>query len=292
MNSKGLNRIRIADVLIMVFIGIASILCLLPMIHIIALSFSSNGAIMAGKVTLFPNGFDLTAYKAVFQHSAMVRSLLFTIVLVTIFTAIAMFMTIIAAYPLTKPNLKGRNFFLLIIVLTMFFSGGIIPNYLLMRNLNLLDTIWVLVLPGSISAFYLIILKTFFSSIPVELEESARMDGASHFRILWNVILPLSLPSLATLSLFYAVGKWNAFEDALIYISSAELYPIQLKLYALVISGQANDMAIAEAQNAGAPVPESLKAASIMFGTVPILLVYPWLQRYFISGVMIGAVKG
>lgn len=280
------------DAVIMLVIGLISLLCLLPMIHLLAMSFSSNGAIMAGKVSLFPIGFNLTAYKSVFLHAAMVKSLFFTIFMVALFTLIAMFMTVIAAYPLTKPKLKGRNFFLLLIVLTMFFSGGIIPDYLLMRSLNLLDTLWVLVLPGAISAFYLIIMKTFFSSIPVELEESARMDGASHFRILISIILPLSLPALATLSLFYAVGRWNGFQDALIYITSQDLYPIQLKLYALVISGQANDLAILEAQNAGAPVPQSLKAASIMFGTIPILLVYPFIQRYFISGVMIGAVKG
>ncbi|NIK77791.1 putative aldouronate transport system permease protein [Paenibacillus castaneae] len=290
MNSAA--NTKIVDVIIMIIIGITSLLCLVPMIHLLALSFSSNGAIMAGKITLFPIGFNLTAFKAVFLHSAMIRSLIFTIFLVALFTAIAMFMTVIAAYPLTKPSLKGRNFFLIVIVLTMFFSGGLIPDYLLMRELHLLDSIWVLVLPGSISAFYLIILKSFFSSIPLELEESSRMDGAGHFRILWSIILPLSLPSIATLSLFYAVGRWNGFQDALIYITSPNLYPIQLKLYALVISGQANDMSIMEAQNAGAPVPQSLKAASIMFGTVPILLVYPFIQRYFISGVMIGAVKG
>jgi putative aldouronate transport system permease protein len=290
MNSS--NKLRFSDVLIMIFIGLASLICIMPMIHLLALSFSSNGAIMAGKVTLLPIEANLMAYKAVFQHSAMVRSLIFTIGMVTLFTVVAMIMTIIAAYPLTKPNLKGRNFFLILIVLTMFFSGGLIPDFLLMRNLHLLDSIWVLVLPGSISAFYLIILKTFFSSIPIELEESARMDGASHFRVLWNLYLPLSLPSLATISLFYAVGRWNGFQDALIYITDQNLYPIQLKLYALVISGQGNDMAIMEAQSAGAPVPQSLKAAAIMFGTLPILIVYPFLQRYFISGIMVGAVKG
>jgi len=290
MNSVANNKF--VDGIIIAVIAVISILCLVPMIHLLALSFSSNGAIMAGKVTLSPTGFNLTAYKSVFLHSAMVRSLLFSILLVTVFTAVAMFMTIIAAYPLTKPKLKGRNFFLIVIVLTMFFSGGLIPDYLLMRELRLLDSFWVLVLPGAISAFYLIIMKSFFSSIPVELEESARMDGANHFRVLWSIILPLSLPAIATLSLFYAVGRWNGFQDALVYITSQNLYPIQLKLYALVISGQANDMSIMEAQNAGAPVPQSLKAASIMFGTVPILLIYPFIQRYFISGVMIGAVKG
>lgn len=285
-NSKTVNAA------IMVVVGVLCILCVIPMIHLLALSFSSNGAIMGGKVTLLPVGFNLAAYKSVFLHSAMVRSLGFSIVLVALFTAVAMFMTIMAAYPLTKRDLKGRNFFLVVIVITMFFGGGIIPDYLLMKELKLLDSIWVLVLPGAISAFYLIIMKSFFSNIPIELEESARIDGAGHFTILWSIILPLSLPALATLSLFYAVGRWNGFQDALIYISDQNLYPIQLKLYALVISGQANDLSIAEAQNAGAPVPQSLKAASIMFGTFPILLVYPFIQRYFISGVTIGAVKG
>lgn len=283
---------RAVNVTIMVVIGILCILCIIPMIHLLALSFSSNGAILGGEVTLFPVGFNLDAYKSVFLHSAMVRSLGFSILLVAVFTAVAMFMTILAAYPLTKRDLKGRNFFLIVIVITMFFSGGIIPDYLLMKELKLLDTMWVLVLPGAISAFYLIIMKSFFTNIPIELEESARIDGAGHFTILGSIILPLSLPALATLSLFYAVGRWNGFQDALIYISDQHLYPIQLKLYALVISGQANDLSIAEAQNAGAPVPQSLKAASIMFGTFPILLVYPFIQRYFISGVTIGAVKG
>ncbi|WP_027085796.1 carbohydrate ABC transporter permease [Cohnella panacarvi] len=285
-NSKAVN------VSIMVVIGILCFLCIIPMIHLLALSFSSNGAIMGGEVTLLPVGFNLDAYKSVFLHSAMVRSLGFSILLVAVFTAVAMFITILAAYPLTKREMKGRNFFLVVIVITMFFGGGIIPDYLLMKELKLLDTMWVLVLPGAISAFYLIIMKSFFTNIPIELEESARIDGAGHFTILWSIILPLSLPALATLSLFYAVGRWNGFQDALIYISDQNLYPIQLKLYALVISGQANDLSIAEAQNAGAPVPQSLKAAAIMFGTFPILLVYPFIQRYFISGVTIGAVKG
>ncbi|GGG11149.1 carbohydrate ABC transporter permease [Paenibacillus abyssi] len=283
---------KVIDMTIMSLIFIAGIFCLVPLLHIFALSLSANGPILSGKVTIFPVDIDFTAYKTVFGNPAMIHSLFFTIGLVALFTVISMFMTVIAAYPLTKPRLKGRNFFLLFIVLTMFFSGGMIPDYLLVKNLMLLDTIWALILPGMINAFYLIIIKTFFSSIPVELEESARMDGAGHFKILTHVVLPLSLPVLATLSLFYAVGRWNGFMDALLYITNAELYPLQLKLYEMVINSQVNDMAIAEGMNAAAPIPESLKAASIMFATIPILLVYPWLQRYFISGMMIGAVKG
>ncbi|ALS29480.1 ABC transporter permease [Paenibacillus sp. 32O-W] len=283
---------KIADIAIVAAISIAGVLCLVPMLHIFALSLSSNGPIMAGKVTIFPVDIDLTAYMTVFGNALMLRSLLFTIVLVALFTTISMAMTVMAAYPLTKPKLKGRNLFLVLIVITMFFSGGMIPEYLLVKNLRLLDSIWALILPGMVNAFYLLIAKTFFSSIPVELEESARMDGAGHFRILTSLILPLSLPVLATLSLFYAVGRWNGFMDALLYITNTNLYPLQLRLYEMVINSQVIDMATAEGLNNAAPVPESLKAASIMFATVPILLVYPWLQRYFVSGMMIGAVKG
>lgn len=281
---------KVLDGVIIALVSIASVLCLVPMLHIFALSLSGNSAIMAGKVTIIPLDMDLTAYKSVFGNAQMIRSLMFTIVLVALFTVISMVMTIMAAYPLTKKHLKGRDFFLFVIVVTMFFSGGMIPEYLLVKNLNLLDSIWALILPGAINAFYLLIIKTFFSSIPVELEESARMDGASQFRILLGVVLPLSLPVLATLSLFYAVGRWNGFMDALLYITDSNLYPLQLRLYEMVMNSQVNSMV--EGLGTTPPVPESLKAASIMFATIPILLVYPWLQRYFVSGMMIGAVKG
>lgn len=281
---------RLLDAVIIGLISIAGVLCLVPMLHILALSLSGNSAILAGKVTLIPMEMDLTAYKTVFGNAQMLRSLAFTIFLVLLFTVISMAMTIMAAYPLTKSHLKGRNGFLLMIVITMFFSGGMIPDYLLIKNLNLLDSVWALVLPGAVNAFYLLIIKTFFSSIPLELEESARMDGASSYRVLFSVVLPLSLPVLATLSLFYAVGRWNGFMDALLYITNADLFPLQLRLYEMVMNSQVTD--IAEGLSTTPPVPESLKAASIMFATIPILLVYPWLQRYFVSGMMIGAVKG
>ncbi|MCR2806292.1 carbohydrate ABC transporter permease [Paenibacillus sp. SCIV0701] len=281
---------KMLDIALILAITIASLLCLAPMVHILALSLSGNSAIMAGKVTLIPLDIDFTAYKAVFGNAQMIRSLGFTIGMVSLYTVIAMALTIIAAYPLTKKHLKGRDFFLFVIVVTMFFSGGMIPEYLNVKNLNLLDSIWAMVLPGAINAFYLLIVKTFFSSIPAELEESARMDGASQFRILTSIILPLSLPVLATISLFYAVGRWNGFMDALLYITNSNLYPLQLRLYEMVMNSQVNSML--EGIGTTVPVPESLKAASIMFATIPILLVYPWLQRYFVSGMMIGAVKG
>lgn len=283
---------KIIDSFIILLVTVASIVCLVPILHLVAVSLSSNAAILSNKVTVFPVEWSTMAYESVFKDAKMVSSLFFTILLVAVFTVVCMVMTICAAYPLTKKRLKGRDFFLVIIVFTMFFSGGLIPEYLLVKSLKLTNTIWALVLPGMINAFYLIILKSFFASIPEELEESARIDGSSHFGTLFRIVLPLSLPVLATLSLFYAVGRWNGFMDALFYITNQDLYPIQLKLYQLVISNQMSDATATEGINATAPIPESLKAASIMFATIPILLVYPWLQRYFISGIMIGAVKG
>ncbi|WP_028552861.1 carbohydrate ABC transporter permease [Paenibacillus sp. UNC451MF] len=283
---------KLFDAFIIAFVAIASFLALVPILHLASVSLSSNAAILSNKVTVFPVEWSTVAYQTVFRDAKMIGSLLFTIGLVVLFTLTCMIMTICAAYPLTKKRLKGRDFFLLMIVFTMFFSGGLIPEYLLVKTLKLTNTIWALVLPGMINAFYLIILKTFFSSIPEELEESARIDGSSHFGTLVRIVLPLSLPVLATLSLFYAVGRWNGFMDALFFITNQNLYPIQLKLYQLVISNQMSDATATEGMNSLAPIPESLKAASIMFATIPILLVYPWLQRYFISGMMIGAVKG
>jgi putative aldouronate transport system permease protein len=203
-----------------------------------------------------------------------------------------MIMTILAAYPLSKKRLKGRNIFLLIIVITMYFGGGLIPNYILVKGLNLRNTIWSLILPGMLSSFNMIILKTFFtSSIPDSLEESAYLDGCGDFRVLIKIILPLSMPVLATLSLFYAVARWNGFMDALMYIDKPKLYPLQLKLWQIVYNNMTT-----EAQEGSTTIQqvtsEGLKAACVVFATLPILLLYPWLQKYFVQGVMIGAVKG
>jgi putative aldouronate transport system permease protein len=196
--------------------------------------------------------------------------------------------TILAAYPLTKKRLKGRNVLLLMMLFTMYFSGGLIPDYLNVKNLGLLDTPLALILPGMMSVYYMIILKSFFQNLPDSLEEAAHLDGCNELQILLKIVLPLSKPALATVSLLYAVFRWNYFQDALFYITDQNLYTIQLKLYNVInISQQMSG------ENVNVNLPsEALKAASIMFGTVPILLVYPWLQKYFVSGIMIGAVKG
>ena len=180
---------------------------------------------------------------------------------------------------------------MIVIIITMYFSGGIIPDYLLIKNLHMLNKIWCLILPGAISAYNMIILKSFFQEIPESIEESAYIDGANDLIILIKVILPLSGPVLATISLFYAVGRWNYFQDALFYITKPSLYTLQLKLYNIVKLNRALDVSAVEGIS-GTNMPESVKAAVIVFATLPILIVYPWLQRYFIKGVMIGGIKG
>ncbi|WP_339169794.1 carbohydrate ABC transporter permease [Paenibacillus sp. FSL R5-0341] len=283
---------RIFNTVNVILIVITMVLCLAPFIHIIAISLSSNRAIGSGEVSFFPKELSFEAYTKVFADGSMIRSLIYTIWLTVLSTVLSMAMTIAAAYPLAKSNLKGRKWFMLVIVVTMFFSGGIIPEYILIKNLHLLDSTWGLILPGLISPFYMIILITFFRGIPESLEEAAGIDGSSHFGTLMRIILPLSLPVMATLSLFYAVGRWNGFQDALMYITKPELYPLQLKLYQMIQQNQITELMQNEGIGAVQVLPESLKAASVIFSTLPILLVYPWLQRYFISGVMVGAVKG
>jgi len=221
----------------------------------------------------------------------MIRSLYMTVYYTAAFTVVGMALTILAAYPLTRKRLPGRNFILMVFIVTLYFSAGLIPEYILVHNLGLINTPWSIILPLALSPYNLLLLKTSFQSIPESLEESAFIDGCSHLRILLNIMLPLSKPILATLVLFYAVGRWNAYQDALFYLTKSYLYPLQLKLYNLV-----NSSGIAEqiAQEGGEePVAqEVLKPASIVFATVPILAVYPFVQKYFVKGVMIGAVKG
>lgn len=289
---KKKSGFRLADAIIMLIVGVAMLLCLLPFLHIIAISLSSKQAILSDQVTFFPKEFEFTSYEIVFSDTRMLWSMGLTIVLTVSYTLISMVMSICAAYPLTKDGLKGRNVFMMLIVFTMFFSGGLIPEYLLVKELGMLESLTSLIFPGMISAFNLIILRTFFTSIPASLEESAYMDGSSHINTLIRIVLPLSMPVLATLSLFYAVSRWNGFMDALFYITKSELYPIQLKLYQVVMNSMVTDLTAQEGASQIEVLPEGIKAASIMFATTPILIVYPWLQRYFVSGIMVGAVKG
>lgn len=282
----------IADILIYLFIGILSLTCLIPFLHVAAKSISSDAAVYANNVFIWPVGLNVNAYKTVMGDPSMMHSLWFTALITVAFTVIGLIVTIFAAYPLTKHKLKGRSFFIAMFMVTMYFSAGTIPDYLLMDSIGLLDTVWCLVLPLTFSAYNMIILKTFMqSSIPDSLLEAAELDGCDHFKTLFKVVLPLSKSVLATLALFYAVGRWNSFTDALYYIQNPDLQPLQLKLYNLIDASATASLS----QEAGGGVQQAaevVKAATIMFATIPIIIVYPFVQKYFVKGVMVGAVKG
>jgi len=279
------------DVLIRLVLLMASLACLLPFVHVVAKSLSDDAFVIANKVVLWPKGFTLEAYKKIFADASIIRSFYVSVVVTVAFTILGMIVTICAAYPLSRKQLKGRSFFTVLFMFTLYFHGGIIPDYLLMSNLGLLDTLWSLILPLAFSAFNFLIMKTVLAtSIPDSLEESAKIDGASHFRFLISVVLPLSKPIIATLSLFYAVGRWNAYQDALFYIKQAvDLRPLQLKLYYLVIS--ATESFQLESTNVQLTNPEVLKASTVVFATLPILCIYPFIQKYFVQGALLGAIK-
>ena len=278
-------------IVFIIFFAVA--LCLLPVMHVAAVSLSSNSAIINDRVTIIPVEMTLQSYIYVGSDPAMWQSMLVTVVITVAYTVLGMTLTVLAAYPLTKKWLPGRKALLLLFLFTLFFGGGVIPNYLLIKELGLLNTLFALILPPALSIWNMIIMKTFLASIPESLMESAHIDGANEFTILVKIVLPLSMPGIASLSLFYAVFKWNSFQDALFYINDRSLQPIQLKLYNIVMDLESPSIAIQE--GAGAQTnqyPEAMKAASIMFATIPIVCVYPWLQKYFVKGLTVGSIKG
>ena len=279
--------------LIVVFICLVLIfICLLPMLNVLARSLSDTKYLIRNEVLLWPRGLNFEAYKTVLSNDRYIHSLWFTALLTVGCTVLSLTMTVLCAYPLTYDQLKGRKFLNGFILFTMYFSAGMIPHYVMLSNLGMLETVWVLVLPSCLSVYNMIIMRSSFYSVPESLREAAESDGAGPVRTLVQIYLPLSKPVLATLCLFYAVGRWNGFSDALLYIKKTrELFPIQLYLYNILQNASSGEAAAQE----GFAMPglsETLKMASVMFATVPILMVYPWLQRYFVSGVTIGAVKG
>jgi len=283
---------KIADICIYLIIGLLSATCVLPFIHIAAKSVSEEVYVIANKVFLIPEGFILDAYKKVLNDASIIRSFFVSVWVTVLFTVLGMIITLCAAYPLSRKNLIGRKKITLFFMITMYFNGGMIPEYLLVNSLNLLDTMAALILPLAFSAYNFLIMKTSLqTSIPESLIESAYLDGASEFRILGNIIIPLSKPIIATLTLFYAVGRWNAYSDALFYIKqNVNVRPLQLKLYNLVIASTESIQDTVEG-TAMLTNPEVLKAACIMFATVPILCIYPFVQKYFVQGTLIGSVK-
>ena len=283
---------RIGDFVVVALCLILIFVCLVPMLIVLARSLSSTEYLIRNEVLLWPKGFNFEAYKTVLAKPAYVHSLWYTALLTVGCTLLSLFMTVICAYPLTYDQLKGGKFINGFILFTMYFSAGMIPHYVMLSSMKMLETVWVLVVPSCLSVYNMIIMRSSFYGIPESLREAAEIDGAGPIRTLVQIYLPLSKPVLATLALFYAVGRWNGFSDALLYIkTNRDLYPIQLYLYNILTNASSGEAAAQE----GFTMPglsETLKMASVMFATVPILLVYPWLQRYFVAGVTIGAVKG
>ncbi|MCQ2524002.1 MAG: carbohydrate ABC transporter permease [Lachnospiraceae bacterium] len=276
---------------VFVFICIlVALICVIPMLNLLARSLSSADHLIRHDVYLLPKGLNFDAYKKVLGDPKYLRSFAWTAFLTLAGTLISLTMTTLCAYPLIFEGLKGKGFINILITITMFFNAGTIPNYLLMKQLGLLNNPLVLLIPSCLSVYNMIIMRSFFYGIPDSLRESAEIDGASFFQILVKIYLPLSKPVFATLALFYAVGRWNGYSDALMYITEAKYYPLQLLLYNIL--NNINSVEIAAQEGFTQPgLSDSLKAATVMFSTIPILMIYPWLQKYFIAGVTLGAVK-
>lgn len=289
MKVKSTKEKIIDWIFVVLCLGVA-VICLAPMVNLAAKSLSSTEHLIRHDVSLWPKGFNLDAYGYVLTDPKYIRSFIWTVILTLICTIVSLTMTALCAYPLIFEGLKGRNVINIIITFTMFFNAGTIPNYLLMKELNLLDNPLVLIVPSCLSIYNMIIMRSFFYGIPDSLRESAEIDGASFFKILLKIYVPLSKPVFASLALFYAVGRWNGYYDALMYIKNKAFYPLQLLLYNIL--NNINSVEVATQEGFNSPgLGESIKSAIVMFSTVPILLVYPWLQRYFIAGVTMGAVK-
>lgn len=276
-----------------IILGLAGLLCLLPLVNLASISLSGKDAIMSGTVTLWPQEWTVESYSMLFDGTPIMNALKNSLVITVVGVGLSMVFTIFAAYPLSRSWFYGRRFWSLAIVFTMVFQGGLIPTYLVIKQLGLVDSYGALWLPALVSTYNMMIMRSFFENIPDELVEAARIDGASEWKVLYGIMLPLSLPMIATIGLFYGVSYWNAFFNVMIYINS----PIKHNLTVLIqgmVKSQAvlqdiNKMSTEEVNNV---TPEGIKAAGIMVMIIPMLLVYPMLQKYFVKGVMIGAVKG
>ena len=281
---------KMADWLFAVLCMFTIILCLTPMINLLARSLSSTDYLVRHEVYLLPKGLTLDSYMTVLGDMKYVKAFFWTVFLTIVSTVLSLVMTTLCAYPLIFDKLKGRRVINIFITITMFFNAGTIPNYLLMKSLNLLDNPLALIIPSCLSVYNMIIMRSFFYGIPDSLQESAEIDGASFAGILVSIYIPLSKPVFASLALFYAVGRWNGYSDALMYINNSDYYPLQLLLYNILNNINSVEVAIQEGFSSPG-LSESLKAAIVMFSTIPILMIYPWLQKYFIHGVTMGAVK-
>lgn len=285
---------RIYMAVIYISLSVLMLLVIIPFVFILASSFSSAEAISAGKVLFWPVGFSVEGYKMILQTSAIWKSFLMSLFYMIAGTFISLVLTMLMAYPLTRKDFKANSFITVLMIITMFFSGGMIPTYLVINKLGMLDTIWAMLLPGAISAYNVILVRTYISStIPMDLYESASLDGCSDFRYLWSIVIPLSKTIIAVMALLYGVGIWNNYFNAMMYITNRDLYPLQLVLRDVLVlnMGVGNPSDIAEQQEK-LMFSYLLKYSTIVVGSLPVMIAYPFVQKYFVKGIMIGALKG
>lgn len=272
-----------------------TLLGIIPFIHLLSISLSSNTAAMAGEVRLWPVGFNLDAYRYLGEKVEFFRSFRVSLTRVVLGTAVNMFLVFITAYPLSKSNhqFKFRTQYVWFFAITMFFGGGLIPTYMIVKNTGLIDSVWALILPGALNVWNMVLMLNFFRTIPKELEEAATIDGAGHWRILWRIYLPVSLPSIATIGLFTIVGHWNAWFDGILYLNSPDKYPLQTYLSTLIMSinSQMTSISIEQIKAMENLSEKTLRTAQIFMGALPIMVVYPFLQKYFVKGMTVGSVK-
>jgi len=276
-----------------VVLTIAALLCILPLINVLAVSFSSKSAAAAGFVKLWPVDFTLSSYKYALSKHEFLDGFVVSLKRVALGYAVNMLLTILTAYPLSKErsSLRSRHYYAWFFIVTMLFNGGLIPTYMTIKEAGLLDSIWALVLPGAVPVFNVILLMNFFRELPKEIEEAAFMDGAGHWRVLWRIYCPLSLPAIATITLFTLVAHWNSWFDGLIYMNSTSNYPLQSYLQTIIVTSDlnavaSNDLLVTEVSD------RTFKAAQVFLAALPVLVVYPFLQKFFMKGLVMGSVKG
>lgn len=282
---------RVYSIVVYTLLTVFCLLIVIPLLHIISGSFSDPMSLLRGEVGLLPKGFTTSMYEKVFKDSEIWQGYWNTIVYTVVGTLISVTLTACGAYPLSRKDFFGGNVFMGLFVFTMFFTGGMIPTYLLVKGLGMLNTMWALVLPGAVSTYNMIIMRTFFqTSIPGELAESASLDGCNDLGIFFRIVIPLSAPIFAVMVLFYGVAQWNSWFPALLYISDRSLYPLQMVLREVLIQSDISNMAGSTGDVE--VIGDGLKYATMVVATLPIMCLYPFLQKYFVKGVMIGAVKG
>ncbi len=286
---KGATLFDWANVAIMIFFAIIT---LYPFWYVISVSLTDYAEFINTKFLLYPKGITLEAYKVIFKEESLYRSFILTASVVVTYVVSHVFLCFITAYPLSKKNMPGRDFMLLLVVIPMVFSGGMIPTYLVVKSLGLMNTYTVLIVTGVFSAYNTILMKNFLSQVPEALEEAAKIDGANDYYILFKIYFPMSLPIIATIALFAAVGKWNDYGTALYYISKSHLQPIQNVLRSMLVENSIDTVSGGFGQSEAFKLQTSSKMAAVVVATVPVVAVYPFVQKYFVKGIMLGSVKG